>query len=246
VKTRTLPAGAVTTIANTGDALSVALLDSGIAWDSQPGDTYVYDVYYSADGGTTKDLASDGKIFLTDVLDDYDVAIVSADIDSSFGDDTIAAILAAGLPVLSFDRDGSAIASYFQNNALYGISWDAADCGPNEIRLSNTTHPAFEGFPSGSYLRLDREGLASVEDYLGRAILIDDLAPPPGWTPIATFDENGACVLDEETAIATFTSTEGTAVILDGAATDFITVWETARRELVISELRYLASTRAP
>lgn len=243
VATRTFPAGAVTTIPGSSDAYDVAALPSGIAWASHPG-SWVFDVFYSGDGGTTVDLASDGKVFLTDRVADYDVAIVGGDGGTSFGDETIEALSAAGVPILSLDREGDSVLDYYIRESLHGFDEISEECNEAAIRFNNSTHPSFAGFPAGGYVVLDREDINM--SYLADGILVDDMAPPADYFPIATYDVASDCNYDGEAAIALFTDANGTAVIIDAAGRDTLALWTTERRELILSELRYLASTRAP
>ena len=242
VKYRTLPSGAISTIAGTGNATGrVEALDSGIAWDAHDGD-YIYDVFYSADGGVTTDLASDSKIYLADRLADYDVVVVGNDVDSSFQTDTLDAILAAGIPILSFDRNYNALGSHIEDD--YGLVMDGGDCGATAIRFSNSAHPAFAGFPSGTWTMLD--DLDIDADRHAAYIDPDEMDLPADFVSLATYDVSSDCVYEGESAIVTFTTDDGSAVILDAAGDTYLPLWTVSRRDLVISELRYLASTRAP
>lgn len=242
VRSKLLPAGATANVtATTVDEGAVAVLTNGIAWDG-PDAAEIYQAYYSGDGGTTTESAGDDKVYLTDVLDAYDVAVVGGEADSTFAADVIDALTAAGMPVLSLDRDGNSVADYYESEALYSLTVSSVGCGPAAITLSGAAHPAFAGFPPAGYVELER---SLPVPYTASAFDVG-ITPPDGWQVLASYSLGSSCPITDLTALSTFTTADGTAVILDGAASDSIALWAPARRELLLSELRYLASTRAP
>jgi hypothetical protein len=241
VFTKTLPAGATVNVtSDPAFQLRPAVLESGVAWDGQDaGD--LFQAYYSPDGGTTIRLASEGKVYLSAVADSYDVALVGGAVDTTFAGDTIDTLSAAGVPILALQRDGFSVGDYYTNQIPLTLT--AADCGPATVTVAAFPHPAIGDLPPGSYNVLERSIAGTYE---ARALDIG-ITPPTNWEVLASYGFNpNTCVLGDEPAIAAFTTTDGTMVILDGAASDDISLWEPVRRQLLQSEIRWLVDTRAP
>ena len=143
---------------------------------------------------------------------------------------------------LSFERDGGSVGRHYVDQGLYDLAIDGAQCGPAVVTITDAA-ASFEGFLPGAYWELER--FITGADYEARSF--DVLPGPADWTVHATHGANpNDCVLGGDTVIASFTNADGTKVILDGVATDYLEFWEPGRRALTLAELRYLAATRAP
>jgi hypothetical protein len=243
VYTKTLPAGATTPIAaTTANEHSVAMLSSGPVWSVSGEPGYAL---YSADGGTTVEIASGDRLFLKDRASEYDVAIISpSEYAPGFLAETLDAVSAAGVPILAFDFESSnGVGGHYADDGLYNLTFLEAYCGAAFVDFG-IAHPAIDGFFGFVQLEKfvnDSHASSSFDVFAGAE------TPPADWVVLATHGSSaGSCSLSGQTVIATFTNADGTAVILDGVAVDDVGFWLPERRALVLSELRYLASTRAP
>ena len=242
--TMVLPGGTPTQVTGTPDLeLQPALTQGGLAW-SVRGAGGILDVVHSTDGGASTTLLSDGKVQFAEVLADYDVAFFANDADGVYARTSLDAAIAAGLPVLAAKGGGDGALDHWVAAGDYGLASNAVSCGPVSVQFG-PAHPAFEGFFGGSTAVVDPVGDGSGEFYAESFTAAGDEAPPD-FAPLAYYGA-GMCNAGD-TAIATFTTPEGTAVIVDGAGGDLLEagLWNTERLRLFESELRWLASTRAP
>lgn len=241
-----LPAGAVQQItATTEDEEDAVFVGSGVAW-WETAVNGLQEAYFTPDLGTTVEHASGGKVLLADRVDEYDVAIVSSDVDPEFQALVLDALSSAGVPILSFNRDGFSVAEAYAGDTLYNLAVDSAQCGPATV-MFNAADPALAGFAPGTYSELER--FITSADYAARSfdVFAGLGTPPEDWTALATHAANpNTCPIGGETVIASFTNDDGTMVILDGTVGNYLEFWEPSRHALTIAELRYLAATRAP
>lgn len=243
-----LPAGPPMKITSTPLAFGLRYplaTSSLVTWSASPDPFGYEDVYVSADLGTTTTLASASKRLLDAVADDIDVAVFGEYlVRQDHLDDVMAALDARGIPMLSTGIGSFSFTDRF--STALGVTTSASQtCGAPTIELDSALHPAFGSFAAGSILSLD--DATSAYPWMREAFTS---AGATEWTPLASFSD--AC-LAGETAIVTFVTPAGTQVLFDGAADDLrsptypapaVEAWTADRRELLRSEIRWLATRR--